>query len=153
MSIALERLVTVKGRVIDATSGEGVAGVWINAYQIVQNTFRNGDRDQTDAQGRYTLHVAPGKVSIRPSSTPKSHLEVDTQHCPQLDVGVDREWPDFKLARAVAIDGVVPDAGGKPIEGAEIHVVKPNPMGFAGEGPAMPTGLDGSFRLEADRSR
>ena len=67
----------------------------------------------------------PGKVSIQPSSTPKSHLEVDTQHCPQLDVSVDREWPDFKLARAVAIDGIVVDAAGKPVQG------RGNPRGQA----------------------
>ena len=148
MSIALKRLVTVKGRVIDATSGEGVAGVSINAYQLVQNSLRNGDRDQTDAQGRYTVHVAPGKIVIQPSSTPGTHLGLDTEHCPQLDVAADRDWPDLKLARAVTIEGVVLDAGGKPVEGAEIHVVKPDPMGFAGSGAAMRTGPVGSFRLE-----
>ena len=108
----------------------------------------NGDSDVTDARGRYTVHVAPGKAVIQPTSMPKSHLGLNYESLPQLDVSADRDWPDLKLKRAVAIDGVVVDSAGKPVEGAEVHVVKPGPMGFADMRPPAKTGPDGLFRLE-----
>ena len=48
----------------------------------------------------------------------------------------------------MAIDGVVVDGTGKPIEGAEVHLVKPDPMGFGGGGAPLGSASDGSFRLE-----
>ncbi len=148
LKMPLRRLLVIKGRVVDGASGEGVAGVWVNASTVSGAGMRYGDSDVTDARGRYTVHVAPGKIVIQPTSTPASHLGLNYESLPQLEAGADREWPDFKLSRAVAIDGKVADAAGKPVAGAEVHALKQSAMGFADMGPPAKTGPDGSFRLE-----
>ena len=146
LSIPLQKLVTVSGRVIDATGGEGVEGVWVNASMVSAGALVYGDNDVTDAHGRYTVHVTAGKIFISPTSTPTSHLGLDRESLPKLDVAADREWPDFKLARAAVLEGVVLDAAGKPVAGAEVHALKQNPIGFADLAP-IKTGADGSFRV------
>ncbi len=148
LKVLLRRLVAVTGRVVDATSGQGVAEVWVNATLASGAMPGYGDSDVTDARGRYTVHVVPGKVVIKPSSTPSSHLGLNYESVPQSEVAADREWPDLKLPRAVAIDGIVVDAAGKPVEGAEIHALKYDATGFANTGAAVKTGPDGLFRLE-----
>ena len=148
LRIPLRQLVAITGRVVDGTSGQGVEAVWVNASINSGAGMAYGDSDVTDARGRYTVHVAPGKLVIQPTSIPRSHLGLNYESLPQLDVTGDREWPDFKLNRAAAIDGIVVDSAGKPVAGAEVHALKQGAMGFADTGPPAKTGPDGLFRLE-----
>ena len=148
LKISLQRLVAITGRVVDATSGEGVEAVWVNASINSGAGMAYGDSDVTDARGRFTVHVAPGKVVIQPTSIPRSHLGLSYESLPQLDVAGDREWSDLKLNRAAAIDGIVVDSAGKAVEGAEVHALKQGAMGFADTGAPAKTGPDGLFRLE-----
>jgi hypothetical protein len=147
VKIQLRRLVAVTGRIVDAASGEGIADVWLNA-RVLSGSPNDGDSDVTDARGRYTVHVVPGKIMIQPSSPPIGHLGLNYESVPQLDVTADREWPDLKLPRAAALDGIVVDAAGKPVEGAEIHALKIGAMGFIDSGPQVKSARDGSFRLQ-----
>ncbi len=147
LNVALRRLLTITGRIVDASSGEGIAGVTVNAWHLVGNRLQSADGVEADAQGRYTVHVGPGKVLIQPRSIPRSHLGLDTEACPRFDVTADRDWPDIKLPRAVTLDGIVVDLAGQPVAGAEVHLVRPNPIGFADDG-SIKTAADGSFRLE-----
>ncbi|MEJ7636744.1 MAG: carboxypeptidase-like regulatory domain-containing protein [Singulisphaera sp.] len=110
---------------------------------------QQGDSDETDGEGRYTVNVAPGKILIQPSSTPKSHLASTTRTVPGT------------TSRPTAT-GPTPAAAGrgarrrrgrrgrKPVERAEVHLLKPDPMGFtAGGAPRGPrrTGPSGSNSL------
>ena len=148
LRIPLRKLVAITGRVVDATSGQGVEAVWVNVSINSGHGMAYGDSDLTDARGRYKVHVAPGKAVIQPTSIPRSHLGLSHESLPQLDVAGDREWPDLKLNRAAAIDGIVVDAAGKPVEGAEVHALKQGAMGFADMSAPAKTGRDGLFRLE-----
>jgi hypothetical protein len=148
LMIPLRKLVVITGRMVDAMTGQGVEAVWVNASVNSGAGMSYGDSDLTDAHGRYTVHVAPGKLVIQPTSIPRSHLGLSYESLPQLDVAADREWPDLKLNLAVAIDGIVVDAAGKPVEGAEVHALKQGAMGFADIAPPAKTGPGGVFRLE-----
>ena len=54
----------------------------------------------------------------------------------------------MKLARAVELDGVVVDAAGKPVVGAEVYVL-PRPSRGVLRGPACRrTGPGGTFHLD-----
>ena len=148
LNVPLRRLVTITGRVVDATSGEGLPGVGVNASLLSGNSLQHADRDETDAQGRYTVHVAPGKILIQPSSTPKGHLGLDTEPVPgstSLPTATGPTSSSRGPWRSMASWSTGP---GKPVEGASVHLVKPNPMGFADGGVPVRTAPDGSFRLE-----
>lgn len=148
VNVPLRRLVKISGRVVDAVSGEGLGGVRVAAALVLGNSLRHVDQVETDARGRYTVHVAPGKAVIQPRSVPKSHLGLDYESCPKLDVAADRDWPEIQLPRAMALEGVVVDGAGKPVEGAEVQVVKPDLMGTVSSRGVTLTAKDGSFRLE-----
>ena len=89
-------------------------------------------------------------VMIQPDGPPRSHMGMPREACPKHEVKADRTWPDLKLTRAVTIDGVVVDASGKPVAGAEVHLAVPDAGGGFGVSTMRPTisGPDGSFRLE-----
>jgi len=148
LEIPLVRLVTIAGRVVDATSGEGVVGVGVSASILVGNSLHYADQGETDAEGRYSVRVAPGTILIYPNSAPKTHIGIAIETCPRLDVPADRDWPDIRLPRAVAIDGLVVDRAGKPVDGAVVHLVKPSLLGFADGGLPVKAGPDGAFRFE-----
>ncbi|MFO0890256.1 MAG: carboxypeptidase-like regulatory domain-containing protein [Isosphaeraceae bacterium] len=148
IEISLKRLPLVTGRVIDQVSGSGIEGVELTAYQLKGNSLQYGRRAKTDAAGKFRVAVEPGLTVIQPATPPKSHLGVYREDCPKLEVTGGRDWPDFKLGRATAIEGRVIDADGKPVPGAEVRLTKPDFGDFMGNERPQQAGPDGSFRLE-----
>ena len=61
LNVPLRRLVTIKGRVVDATSGAGVAGVGMSASLLSGQFLQHGDIDETDARGATPSTSRPGK--------------------------------------------------------------------------------------------
>src|SRR5262249_13804418 len=114
---------------------------------------------ETDAEGRYHVRVARGKVQITASypwfyssgsfSGPAGARQPDREYS-QRDVTADTTWPDLKLSRPAAIDGVVVDGRGQPVPRAEVLVDLIRENGFAGfaSRPPLRTGRDGRFRLD-----
>ena len=149
LEIPLARIPMITGRIVDETSGQGIAGVSLRAYRLERNnSLSYGNQATTDASGNYKLAIEPGMVILEPDGPPATHMGILREACPKLEVKTDRTWPDLKLARAVAIDGVVVDASGEPVAGAEVHLVVPDVQGsFRSEAPET-THPDGSFRLE-----
>ena len=149
MEVALRRLPIVSGRVIDETTGSGVAGVGLVAYQLQGNSLRYGRRTKTDGSGKYAVAVEPGMTTIHPDGPPKGHLGIYQELCPKVEVKTDQDWPDLRLTRAAAIDGRVVDPAGTAVAGAEVRLVVPGFSGFMGDDRPPPvTGADGSFRLD-----
>ncbi len=149
LEIPLQRIPIITGRVVDETTGQGIAGVSLRAYRIQRgNSLMFGNQATTDGSGNYRVAVEPGTVIIQPDAPPRTHMGLARESCPRFEVKADRSWPDLKLLRAVAIDGVVVDSAGKSVPGAEIHLVVPEVGGFFGETPPVLSQPDGSFRLE-----
>jgi len=149
LQIPLERKPTITGRVIDESTGQGIAGVSLRAYKIQRgNSLMYGNLATTDGSGNYRLAVEPGTIMIQPDGPPLTHMGMARESCPRFEVKADRSWPDLKLSRAVVIDGVVVDSAGKSVFGAEVRLVVPDVKGFFEDAPMVITLPDGSFRLE-----
>ena len=86
VEVALRRLPIVSGRVIDETTGDGVAGVGLVAYQLQGNSLRYGRRTKTDGSGKYAVAVEPGMTTIHPDGPPKGHLGIYQELCPKVEV-------------------------------------------------------------------
>ncbi len=147
LEVPLERLLTITGRVVNAGTGKGIAGVYVDRF-LVGSQLPYADQAQTEPDGRYTVATRPGMVQVQPSSVPKDYLGLYSNECPRLDVTADRTWPDLKLDRAMGLDGIVVDPDGQPVVGAEVFVLKPKPNRFGMPEGAIPTGPGGTFRLD-----
>jgi protocatechuate 3,4-dioxygenase beta subunit len=149
LEIPLTRIPIISGRIVDVTTGAGIAGVSLVAYRARgENNLQYGNRTMTDSAGNYKVSVEPGIAMIQPDAPPKSHMGMAREACPKLEVKADRTWPDLKLVQAVTIDGEVVDASGKPVSGAEVNVVVPDVAGFFGGSMPVRSERDGSFPLE-----
>ena len=141
--------VTITGRILDAQTGKGIAGIGLRSTLLSdQNSLQSIGQAQTDADGRYTIEARPGKVQVQPNAIPKTYLGLWSSECPRLEVTADRTWPDLKLRRATELDGVVVDAAGQPVVGAEVVATVPDPRGSASGGAQTRTGPGGTFHLE-----
>ena len=65
-----------------------------------------------------------------------------------MEVKADQTWPDLKLSRATELDGVVVDKAGRPVAGAEVFVVAPDPPRVRSHDVPARTGPGGAFHLE-----
>jgi hypothetical protein len=149
VGMPVHRSVTIAGRILDAQTGKGIAGIGLRSTLLSpQNSLQFIGEAQTDADGRYTIEARPGNVQVQPSTLPKTYLGLWSHECPRLEVTADRAWPDLKLRRAAELDGMVVDAAGQPVVGAEVVVVAPDPRGFGSGGAWTRTGPDGTFHLE-----
>ncbi|MFI5456457.1 MAG: carboxypeptidase regulatory-like domain-containing protein [Isosphaerales bacterium] len=141
--------VTITGRILDAQTGKGIAGIGLRSTLLsYQNSLQSIGQAQTDAGGHYTIEARHGKVQVQPNAIPKTYLGLWSRECPRLEVTADRTWPDLKLARATDLDGVVVDAAGQPVVGAEVVVTAPDPRGFGSGGAWTRSGPGGTFHLE-----
>ncbi len=149
LEVPLERIPIISGRVIDETTGQGIAGVSLRAYRLLRgNSLAYGNQATTDRSGSYRIAVATGTVMIQPDDPPRTHMGMASESCPRFEVKADRSWPDLKLSRAVSIDGMAVDAAGASVSGAEVRLVVPDVKGFFNDAPMVTTHADGSFRLE-----
>src|SRR5262249_47989707 len=66
LEIALEPTVTITGRVVEAETGKGLAGIRVWGRPVASRTPPPSiPPPETDAEGRYHVRVARGKVQIR----------------------------------------------------------------------------------------
>ncbi len=149
VGMPVHRLVTITGRILDAQTGKGIPGIGLRSTLLTpQNSLFFIGQAKTDADGRYTIEAPPGNIQVQPSTLPKTYLGLWSHECPRLEITADRTWPDLKLHRATELDGVVVDADGQPVVGAEVVVTAPNPRGFGFGGTRIQTGPGGTFHLE-----
>src|SRR5262249_30176820 len=74
LTIPLERLLKITGRVVDAQTGQGIAGLGEQSTFIDEKNYLQFVLPaKTDADGRYTVGARPGKsVQIQLNSVPKA---------------------------------------------------------------------------------
>src|SRR5262249_9208275 len=142
LEIPLERLLTITGRVVDAQTGKGVAGISLRSTLVDdRNYLVFMGQAQTDSDGRYAIGARPGKaVQDQPDAVPKTYLIPRSSECPKLEVRADRTWPELKLDRATELDGIVVDAAGQPVVGADVFVLVPDRTGYFSDSAPTRTG-------------
>ncbi len=143
----LQRLPVITGRVVDAVDGRGLAGVGV-VFRVGERPWLNAlfESTTTDAKGYYRYHRPRDLVEVVPSRT-KTHTGLRSDVRPRMMVASDQRWPDLKMARAAAVDGLVIDGGGRPVPRADVFVFEEG-RPYPWDGPAAVTGAEGTFRLE-----
>jgi hypothetical protein len=147
LELRLQRLPVITGRVVDAVDGRGLAGVEV-VFRVGEKPWLSAllESTKTDAEGHYRYHRRPGLIEIVPSRT-NTHTGLRSDVWPRMRVASDQRWPDLKMARAAAIEGLVVDGGGCPVPGADVFVLeegRPHPW----DRPAAVSGAEGTFRLD-----
>jgi len=148
LELKLTRFPVIEGRVVDAESGQGLAGVDL-AVERGQNPYQYSWQPtaRTDAQGRYRVPVSPEIVKIIPGPT-KTHTGLRSDVWPKMRVDADQKWPDLKMACALVVDGIAVDGAGRPVPGAKVFLITPEKLRYGLMGPTTVTRPDGAFRLE-----
>ncbi len=150
VEVPLREHVRIHGRVVDARTGRGIPRVGVRSGAVnSQTSVHPADQAETDADGRYALGAPTGRVEISLNPVPTTYLEPRASQNLRLDVTGARAWPDVKLEPAVAVEGVVVDADGKPVAGARVYAMPaPRGPGPGGGGRAATTGPDGTFHFD-----
>ena len=148
VEIALRRLPRVTGRVVDARTGRGVAG--ISLHSLWRELGRNMVVGQatTDAEGRYTIPARPGKNAVQITGLPKTYLIQDGIELPILQVEADKVVPDVKLVPAAELGGTVVDQAGHPVPRAEVYFLVADRPRARWDREPLRTGADGTFHLD-----
>jgi protocatechuate 3,4-dioxygenase beta subunit len=119
-SIALKQAARLKGRVIDRKTGAGVPGVNLMLSFDDGRGRRDGTKTATsDANGAFTIYSRPCKGSLQIWQIPPEYLNLSGQQ-QTIEVKEDATLEPIRLNRANALDGIVVDRAGKPVEGAKI---------------------------------
>jgi uncharacterized GH25 family protein len=139
-TLKLPRGLVITGRVVDSSSGQGVAKASIQFLpkdDASQPPRLFGFSDETDKDGRFRLVVPSGRGTVVlqtfPEDFPQPEREFNGQPSrPEFSREVEGRGgqaiaiADFKLARGRELVLRVVDAAGKPLAGARIDVRDPN---------------------------
>ncbi|GMV91317.1 MAG: hypothetical protein AMXMBFR82_10950 [Candidatus Hydrogenedentota bacterium] len=129
---------SIRGRVYDAKTGDGIAGVRANVYPA-GGGGHVARSNPTDENGRYSIPpIQDGMYSVSledieryPDPRGSQRVSVKlTNHEPVSDV-------DFALTPGIPVSGLVVDANGQPVNGAEVVAAiptTPNPIRGASDG-------------------
>jgi protocatechuate 3,4-dioxygenase beta subunit len=117
----------VRGRVVDGKTGQGVESVALSLYISEDAAGRHFQGVLTDAEGRFSAWMPPGKVSVRIVRVPVEYLlpyeqvsgENLTGAIRQRDFG---ETPLIELEPAATIEGIVVDEAGNPVPSAWLDI-------------------------------
>ena len=145
VQLALPDAITGRGKVVDAQSGEPIAGATVMFLRQEQIRSYIGVTT-TDAKGEYRAYLRPGKIVVEPGKAPDEYLApVDDLASPAIEYTKDFEVPTFKYPRAITFRGTVVDAQGRPVPGADVQSFQP---GRKGKGFPKPITSDESGRFE-----
>jgi RNA polymerase sigma factor (sigma-70 family) len=145
VEIPAERLLTITGRVVDRTTGKGLAGVPVYCFRLMESWYFKDSREaKTDADGRYSLSTLPGLVKILPAGLPQARLVPRCSESPEMELTTDQVWPDLELIKGAEVDGTVVDEKGQPVVGADVHMLDEGP---SRQDEVTRTGPDGAFHL------
>ena len=154
-TLKLPRGLVLTGRVVDGSSGNGVAKALVqftprhDAGQIP--TGFGFQQRETDADGRFRLVVPPGRGTVVLQTYPVDFPQPDRRYYgqppkPELSREVEGRGgqtiavPDFKLSRGSEVLLRVVDGARKPLGGARIDVRDPNRLFNSPPGRSDPEG-------------
>jgi hypothetical protein len=149
IEVPLQRQPMIAGQVVDAQSGNGIAEIGVRTLWREEGKNFNliVSEATTDAKGRYRIAARPGKTVVELTRVPATYRALDNGRSLDQEVKADQAWPDIKLTSAVAFDGVVVDAAGRPVPSAEVYYLFTRKGRGARQEPVR-TALDGTFRLD-----
>lgn len=134
---------TIAGRILDASTKEGIAGIKIFGLY----GFHSLDRTSiTSASGNFLFTGLPkGHLRLNPDCAPANYL-VEQWKNYELDVqpGQNIEYFEIILYKGLQAEGRVLDTEKRPAEGAEIFLIEPSNKRFS---PKIITDREGKFRL------
>ena len=109
----------IAGHVTDKVTGAGIAGVEVSTYSAEIRTHKES---KTDSSGKYLLAGLPsGQYRVNLYSQVPGYLRPDmTERSVQVVMDKTQEGVDFTMEPGVTVSGVVVDADGNPVEGAEV---------------------------------
>ncbi len=148
LEIPLQRLPRITGRVVDARTGKGIAGIGLRSLRREAGGNLMVGEATTDAEGRYTIAARPGSTAIVLSQVPKTYLGLHSGQYHEVDVKADQAWPDLKLAGATELDGIVADESGQPIVGAEVFILSTDLAREGWRKEPIRTGPGGTFHVD-----
>lgn len=130
IELPLMNAIATRGRVIDAKSGEGIAGATVS-FWVRENPLRVlAGNSTTDANGEYRAYLRPGHIGVEVTGAPTRYLISSSDALNSLaEHDKDFESPTFQLERAITFRGTVVDTQGVPVSGAEVICLKPGKMG------------------------
>lgn len=116
----LARAHLLKGRVVDAQTGEPIEGVGIYISQTPAGRIANPA--PTDQDGYYTLCSLPGRAVVYVARCPEPYMYGPRggERREVLVANADVTIPDISLKKGVTVEGVVLDDQGQPVAGATI---------------------------------
>ncbi len=149
LQIVARPCVSLRGRVVDAARGAGVAGAEVKVcWTDDSGTIRHTRSAVTDAHGNYRALIRPGRLLVAISRLPESYLPKPTfDWSKKVDVTDDCAWPPIEVSPAVEVPGIVVDERGQPVAGADVIVVVSRPQLFdSGNSQSkIVSGSDGTF--------
>jgi RNA polymerase sigma factor (sigma-70 family) len=141
----------VRGRVVDAKTGAGVAA---DSVGISSPRGREGGREvvttvRPGADGRFRAFMRPGDLSVVLFDGQATHgylpppADRAAGHGVVVAAGQSHTFPDIVLEPAVPVDGVVVDTAGRPVPGVAVFAAHD----ILGSAPPIITDAAGRFRL------
>lgn len=122
------RAYAIRGRVVNAETGEPVAGAQVRSNITRNGRYLRSSSVETVADGTYLLHSLPGKVQLKIESaagfipSPDSGVgKIFEQRMPRREVNADTRWPDLEVDPATEFVVRVVDTNGKPVPNAQVR--------------------------------
>ena len=138
---ALQSAPTVTGRVVDKVTGQPVAGV--SVYTAGEISYGHAEGVVSDAEGNYRFRALPGKVSVTVGGGAPDYVRESPSPQEVLVTAQGGTVPDIAIRPGKTLTGVVVDAEGKPVAGAEVFCRDNGPS----ESPAARTDEQGRFAI------
>lgn len=149
LELPLLRLATITGRVVDARTGRGVAGVMVRSHRVEKSGYAHDQRNATtDAEGRYAVAAQPGTIVIQPASLPAGYLSPHHNDLPIREIQGDDVWSDMKLTPATVLDGIVTDPAGRAVATAEVSFLEADRPGMRWRSKPITVKPDGTFHID-----
>jgi protocatechuate 3,4-dioxygenase beta subunit len=147
--VAIELLpgIAVSGRVIQAATDQGIAGVSVQIANVVDHSLIYNGSATTDQEGRFTGFTKSGQVYVTVTQTPDTYSVPPEATKAEAGDQQTLELPPIALTRSIPVEGIVRDAAGKPVAGAAVYVTAPPPFGDRLRREFLTTDEHGRFKV------
>jgi hypothetical protein len=116
-------LVPVRGSVRAKDTGEPIPGAGIH---IQFQVGRQGAQCVSDAQGRFTAQVLPGRVSLGAYDLPKKYVQFGEVTCDVPEEAKDFEVPPLEVVPTKSVAGRAIDEQDRPLAGVRVNIIGKN---------------------------
>jgi hypothetical protein len=141
LEMPMRPLVDIRGSVLAEDTGEPLPGVEIHVYY---GRFRQGTDVVSDAKGRFSARVLPGRVRFQPMNLSKTkYLQLGSPTWHDVPDGADgSDLPAIEVVPSKPLDGRLADQDDSPVADARVIAYYASWLCSAAT-----TGKDGRFTL------